>query len=79
MLLPGFINEREVLFTELQRPSGLSSIELLRGDEVLQILVVGPDFELQLTALQIVSPLVEGPHDRQYFLVVDVVVFLGVI
>jgi hypothetical protein len=47
--------------------------------EVLQILVIGPDVELQLTALQIVPPLVEGPHNRQHFLVVDVIVSFGVI
>jgi hypothetical protein len=78
MLLPRFMDEREVVFAELQRPPGLLSIEFLCRGEVLQILVVRPNFELQLTALQIVSPLVEGPHNRQHFLVVDLVVSFGV-
>jgi hypothetical protein len=79
VLFPGFVNERKVVFTQFQRLPSLSSIELLGGGEVLQIFVVGPDFKLQLTALQIVSPFVEGPHDRQHFLVVDVVVLFGVV
>jgi hypothetical protein len=76
---PGFIDEHEVIFTELQRPLGQSSIEFLRGGEVFQIFGVSPDLKLQLTALKIVSPLIEGPHDSQHFFVVDVVVPLGVI
>jgi hypothetical protein len=51
VLFPGFMNEREVVFAEFQRPPGLSSIEFLRRGEVLQILVVGPDLEFPLTAL----------------------------
>jgi hypothetical protein len=79
MLLPGFMDEREVIFAELQRPSGLSSIEFLCGGEVFQTFVIGPDLKLQLTALEIVSPLVEGLHDSQHFFVVDVVVPLGAV
>jgi hypothetical protein len=58
---------------------GLLSIEFLHGGEVFQIFVVSPDFKPQLTALEIVLSLIEGPHDSQHFFVVDVVVPLGVV
>jgi hypothetical protein len=59
MLFPGFMDQCKVVFAELQRPLGLLSVKFLCGGEVFQIFVVGPDFKLQLTALEIVPPLVE--------------------
>jgi hypothetical protein len=79
MLFPGFMDERKVVFAELQRQSGLSSVKFLRGGKVFQIFVVSPDLKLQLIALEIVPPLVEGTHNSQHFFVVDVVVLLSVI
>jgi hypothetical protein len=73
------MDQCKVIFTELQRPPGLLPVEFLRGGEVLQIFVVSPDLKLQLTALEVVSPLVKGSHDSQHFFVVDIVVPLGVV
>jgi hypothetical protein len=58
---------------------GLSPIKFLHGGEVFQIFVVGPDLELQLTALEIVPPLIQGAHNSQHFFVVDVVVPFSVV
>ena len=69
--------EGEVVLRELGEPARLPAVELLRLAEVLEVLVVGPDLELR-RALEEVAPVLEAQHDREHFLVVDLVVALRV-
>jgi hypothetical protein len=48
---------REVESGQEEEPSRLSSIELLRGHEVFEILVVSPDLELLVRTFDEMSPL----------------------
>ncbi|KAG6869884.1 hypothetical protein C0992_001696, partial [Termitomyces sp. T32_za158] len=66
----------EVEVGEVQGPPGLAAVELLGHPEVLQVLVVRPDFELVPRTLQEMAPLLQGLDDGQHLLVVDLVVVL---
>ena len=59
---------------EVERPSRLPTVELLRRREVLEVLVVCPDLHLMFRTFQEVSPLLERTDNGEHFLVVDHVV-----
>jgi len=59
---------------EVEGPSGLPPVQLLSRHEVLQVLVVRPDFALMFRAFDKVPPLLEGSDDCQHLLVMDLVV-----
>src|ERR1700712_5267451 len=72
----GLVVQHEVEPGQVQRPPHLPSVEVLRLPEVLQVLVVGPDLDPVLRALEEMSPFLERPDDREHLLVVDLVVTL---
>jgi len=41
---------------QIEGPSGLPLVELLRGPEILEVFVICPDLKLQLGPLKEVSP-----------------------
>jgi len=69
--------ECEVEAGEVERPSGLPLVQLLGCHEVLQILVIHPDFALVFHAFNEVLPLLGGSDDRQHLLVMDLIVPLN--
>src|SRR3978361_421891 len=72
----GLVVQREVEPGQVQRPPRLPSVEVLRLPEVLQVLVVGPDLDWVLRALEEMSPFLKRLDDREHLLVVDLVVTL---
>jgi len=51
------MNQLEVEASQVQRPIGLAMVEFLSHHEVLQVLVVHPDFYLVPSSFQKVPPL----------------------
>ena len=71
--------QSEIEARQVERPPRLSSVQPLRGHEVLQISMICSDFELLRRSFKEVSPLVQGPNDSEHFLVMNfVVAFHGV-
>ncbi len=71
----GFVVEREVILGEFCDPPSLPSVDLLRLLEVLEVLVIHPDFKVLCSAHEVVSPpLIEHQHDCEQFLVIDLIV-----
>ena len=66
--------KKEVEMREVERPPGLSSIELFCCHEVLEVLVVCPQLELVFNAFNEVSPLLQGSNNGEHLLVVDLIV-----
>src|SRR5882724_8885176 len=64
----------EVESGQVEGPPSLMMVEFLRRHEVLQVLVVRPDFNLVVGALQEMAPVLQSSHDCQHFLVMDLVV-----
>jgi hypothetical protein len=64
----------EVEFGQVEGPPSLVAVEFLRGHEVLQVLVICPDFKLVMGAFQKMAPIFQSSDDRQHFLVMDLVV-----
>src|ERR1700710_1500970 len=73
---PGLVVQREVEPGQVQRPPRLPLVEVLRLPGVLQVLVVGPDLDWVLRALEEMSPFPERPDDHEHLLVVGLVVTL---
>ena len=58
-------------------PSCLLASQEFRGQEILQVLVVGNDVNWGTRAFEVVMPLSEGLEDGQKFFVVHVVIEFG--
>src|SRR5882724_388483 len=58
----------------VEGPPSLTTVEFLCRHEVLQVLVVRPDFNLVVGTFQEMAPVLQSSHDCQHFLVVDLVV-----
>ena len=56
--------EREVVVRKLCEPACLSTVQLLRLVEVLEVLVVRPDLKLGC-AFEEVAPMLKREHDRE--------------
>ncbi len=69
-----FMMKGEMVFCWLSDPSSLSSVYLLGLSEVLEILVICPDLEVLVCAHEVVPPLFEREHDREEFLVINLIV-----
>ena len=69
--------ECEVEAGEVERPLGLPLIQLLGCHEILQVLVIYPDFTLVFHTFNEVLPLLESSDDHQHFLVVNLIVLLN--
>jgi hypothetical protein len=71
LILDGKMEVRQDL-----RPTDLMAAEIAGGGKILKIFVVSKNFSRFRGELQIVSPLLEGLHNGQEFLVIDLVVHL---
>jgi len=58
----------------VQRPTGLATVEFLSHHEVLQVLVVHPDFYRVSSSFQKVPLFFQGADDSEHLLVMDLVV-----
>ncbi len=54
-----FVMENKVVFRRFGHPARLSSVQLLRLSEILEVLMIRPDFEIYGGAHQVVAPFVE--------------------
>jgi len=68
------MNQLEVKASQVQRPTGLVTIEFLSHHEVLQVLVVHPDFYQVLSSFQKVPLLFQRADDSKHLLVIDLIV-----
>ena len=68
------MNQLEVEASQVQRPTGLATVEFLSCHEVLQILVICPDFYQVLSSFQKVPPFFQRMDDSEHLLVMDLVV-----
>ena len=59
---------------EEEGPPGLSRVQVLGLLEVLEVLMVRPDFDWMPSTLEEVPPLLEAPHDCEELLVVHLVI-----
>ena len=63
-----------MIFRKLGNPTSLSSVELLGLPEILEVLMICPDFDVDGGTCEVVSPFFEGEHDGEEFFVVDLIV-----
>jgi len=68
------MNQLEVEAGQIQRPTGLAAVEFLSRHEVLQVLVVRPDFYQVSSSFQKVPPFLQRMDDSEHLLVMDLVV-----
>ena len=68
------MNQLEVKASQVQRPMGLVTVEFLSYYEVLQVLVVHPDFYQVLSSFQKVPPLFQRVDDSEHLFVMDLIV-----
>jgi len=68
------MNQLEVEASQVQRPTGLATVEFLGHHEVLQVLVVCPDFYQVLSSFQKVPLLFQCTDDSEHFFVMDFVI-----
>ncbi len=55
----------KVVFSQFGHPARLSAVQLLWLSEVLEVLVIRPDFDVYGGAHQVMAPFFERQHDRQ--------------
>jgi len=68
------MNQLEVEASQVQRPTGLATVEFLGCYKVLQVLVVHPDFYRVSSSFQKVPPLFQRADDSEHLFVMDLVV-----
>ena len=68
------MNQLEVKASQVQGPTGLATIEFLSRHEVLQVLVVRPDFYRVPSSFQKVPLLFQRTDDSKHLFVMDLVV-----
>jgi len=68
------MNQLEVKASQVQRLTGLVTVEFLSRYEVLQVLVVYPDFYQMLSSFQKVPPLFQHMDDSEHLFVMDLIV-----
>src|SRR3979490_2385490 len=71
---PRLVLQREIEAGEVERPSGLPAIELLRYSKVFEVLVVCEDLNWMASPFKVVAPFFEPSDYRQHFDVVDPIV-----
>ncbi len=55
----GFMVEREMIFCEFGDPMSLSLVQLLGLSEILEVLMISPDFKVLGSSHEVVSPFTE--------------------
>ena len=68
------MNQLEVKASQVQRPTGLTTVEFLGRHKVLQVLVIHPDFYQVSSSFQKVPSLFQCMDDSEYLFVMDLVV-----
>jgi len=68
------MNQLEVEASQVQRLLGLATVEFLSRHEVLQVLVVRPDFHWVASSFQKVPPLFQRTDDSEHLFVMDLIV-----
>ena len=68
------MNQLEVKASQVQGPTGLATIEFLSRHEVLQVLVVCPDFYRVPSSFQKMPLLFQRTDDSKHLFVMDLVV-----
>ena len=68
------MNQLEVEASQVQRPLGLVTVEFLSRHEVLQVLVVRPDFHWVASSFQKVPLLFQRTDDSKHLFVMDLIV-----
>ena len=68
------MNQLEVKASQVQKPLGLVMVEFLSRHEVLQVLVIRPDFYWVASSFQKVPPLFQHMDDSEHLFVMDLVV-----
>jgi hypothetical protein len=68
--------KREVESQQVQRPSGLASIELLSDVKIFEILVVCPDLYRVVSSFKVMSPLLETSNDGKHLSIMYLIVSL---
>jgi len=68
------MDQLEVEASQVQRLPGLATVEFLSRHEVLQVLVVRPDFYQVTSSFQKVPLLFQHTDDSEYLFVMDLVV-----
>ena len=76
-IFPWNVFESKVELRQVEQPPGLAAIQIARLSEVSQVFVVCEDLDRGGGAEEIVAPGIEGSHDSEQFLIVDVVVALS--
>src|SRR3981189_1074826 len=71
---PRHVLQRKIEAGEIERPSSLPAIELLRDSEVFEVLVVCEDLNWMVGPFKVVAPFFETSDYRQHLNVVDFVV-----
>jgi len=67
------MNQLEVEMSQVQRPTGLATVEFLSRHEVFQILVVCPDFYRILSSFQKVPLFFQGADDSEHLVMIDLI------
>ncbi len=70
----GFMMKGEVVFHQFSDPPGLLTIYFLGFSEILEILMICPDFEVLVCAHKVMPPFLQRKHDSKEFLVIDLIV-----
>ena len=68
------MNQLEVEASQVQRPTGLATVEFLGRYKVLQVLVVRPDFYRVLSSFQKVPLLFQRADNSEHLFVMNLVV-----
>jgi hypothetical protein len=71
---PRLVLQREIEAGDLERPSSLPAIELLRDSKVFKVLVVCQDLNWMAGPFKVVAPSFETSNYGQHFDVVDLIV-----
>ncbi len=74
VLGPRLMMKHEVVLSKLSDPVCLSLVQILRESEILEVLVVHPDFYVLSGAHEVMAPFRKCKHDGEQFLVIDLIV-----
>jgi hypothetical protein len=77
VLGPGTVCDFEVIFREIEGPTGLASVEEFLREERLEVMVVGENGNSMFRAVEIDSPFFESEDDSEEFLIAYPVVAFG--
>jgi hypothetical protein len=74
---PRFVDDAEVILGKKESPAVLAAGGLLFCSEVLEVIMVGPNFKDVRVAFEVVAEGFKGFDDGKEFFIVDVIIKLG--